>query len=379
MPTARNWTCLLGRHLVIRRAREMGFAEIEQHNLIRCLERTGLFSPEELLSWSGSEPRSARELMGLNLRLAGFLEQTSSIESQFSSERRQEMVSAIFSFMEEVTGLPAAMIRDLFTDIRWTSPSLQEVIMGGGLTAPARRTSLETVLIPERKRLLALVAKRLTHDLIIHGNSLRLFYQGLPLMRGTLDRVHPNLTNLYMAFAASLQLMMLLYGGPFPDGAAVRAGRVEVGIKEQVFKIRASAINFPSLFNEIIKGFFEALLHPGMPTAEELGDDEVLFRELTAGPDLEFELMKVAPEASLRMHHALVACRDHDPKRVGQLIRMGGFGDFPPSGEVYLLYRAFARLSPAKSQAFACRAIMRPMEPMSLRAYVRILNNQLDR
>jgi hypothetical protein len=152
-----------------------------------------------------------------------------------------------------------------------------------------------------------------------------------------------------------------------------------VGIKEQVFKIRASAINFPSLFNEIIKGFFEALLHPGMPTAEELGDDEVLFRELTAGPDLEFELMKVAPEASLRMHHALVACRDHDPKRVGQLIRMGGFGDFPPSGEVYLLYRAFARLSPAKSQAFACRAIMRPMEPMSLRAYVRILNNQLDR
>jgi hypothetical protein len=85
---------------------------------------------------------------------------------------------------------------------------------------------------------------------------------------------------------------------------------VEVAIQQGAFRIRASGINFPSLFNEIVKGLYEALLHPGMPTAVELGADEAVFRALTSGADLEYELLKVAPQASLRLHQALVACRE---------------------------------------------------------------------
>ena len=152
---------------------------------------------------------------------------------------------------------------------------------------------------------------------------------------------------------------MMLYEGPYLDldGAAIRAGRVEVGIQQGAFRIRVSGINFPSLFNEIIKGLYEALLHPGMPTARELGADEALFRGLTSGPDLEYELLKVAPQASLRLHRGLVACRERDPDRISRVLGRAGYEGFRPQGEVSMLYRAFARLSPAQTTLFACRAM----------------------
>jgi hypothetical protein len=121
-------------------------------------------------------------------------------------------------------------------------------------------------------------------------------------------------------------------------------------------------INLPSLFNEIVKGLYEALLHPGMPTAKELGADEAVFRELTSGPDLEYELMKVAPEASLRIHGALVACHARDPQAVRRMLQRAGNDDIAPQGEVTMLYRAFARLSPARTALFACRSFAGPMD-----------------
>lgn len=374
----RSYPDLLSLHPVIRRAREFGFVELEQRNLIRHLERCGVFTADELAQWRTPGPRTVGELMGLNLRVAELLDQISKIESGLSARGREEMVAAIFAFLEEATDLSGPMIRELFTDIRWTSDSLHEVVAAGGLVAPARRTRLSDLQQPGRGHLLALVAKRLTHDILIHGNSLRFFYQGLPMMRTELDRQHRGLTDLYIAFAASLQLLMMLYGGAFPDGAAIRAGRVEARIRNDAFRIRVMGINFPSLFNEIVKGLFEALLHPGMPTASELGPDEAAFRELTLGPDLEYELQKVAPEASLRIHRALAACHDHNPAAVLRSLRNAGYEDLPPTGRITLLYRAYARLSPARTQAFACRAVATPVSEMMVGSYARKLRARME-
>lgn len=362
MPLATTWPELLGRHPAVRQARAMGFPGIERQNLLRSMESTGLFNAGELAEWRRPGPRGIVDLLPLNMRVAGFLEQIAHIESGFSAHRREEMLSEVFAFLAEATGLPAASIQGLFTDIQWRSPGLAEVIADGGLSAPRRNAKQEEVQTPEHKHLLALVAKRIVHDLLIHGKSLRFIYQALPLLRETIDRVHPGLANLYIGFAASLQLMMLLYEGPFPDGAAVRAGRVEVGIRDKVFRISVMGINFPSVFNEIAKGLYEALLHPGMPTAEELGAYEAIFRELTSGPDLEYELMKVGSEASLRIHRGLIESRNSDLGRVSRILSRAGFKNLTPRGEVSMLYRAFARLDPAETALLACRLFEKPLK-----------------
>lgn len=91
-----------------------------------------------------------------------------------------------------------------------------------------------------------------------------------------------------------------------------------------------SGINFPSIFNEIVKGVYEALLHPGMPTAAEPGADEAAFREMTAGPDLEYELQKIAPEVSVRVHRVLLAIAEKYTARIQPILRRSGYGELPP-------------------------------------------------
>ena len=358
MAPAQTWSGLLARHPLIRRARALDFAGIEHANLIRSLRRTGTMAAAELDALAVPGPRNAGQLMGLTMATAELLERIAGIEAGFSAARREELLGEVFAFLASVSGLPAADIRAMFGRIDWTTPGLAEVMAGGGLQAPRRsKELLAAVQAPERRRLLALIAKRITHDLLIHGNSLRFFYQALPLMRETVDRGHPGLANLYIGFSASLQLLMILYGGAYPDGAAIRAGRVEVEINGQAFRIRVEGINFPSVFNEIVKGLYEALLHPGMPTKEELGADEQIFRELTAGPDLEYELQKLAPEASLRIHTAFSAGRDRNELLVRRKLARSGYDAFPPAGEVSMLYRSFAGLDPLSTMRFAGAAM----------------------
>lgn len=363
---------------MIRRARDLRFVELEKQNLIRHLEATDTFSAEELGEIRAPGPRTIAQLLPLNLRVAELLEQIAQIETGFTPARRQEMLDGLFSFMEETTGLPDEFIRGLFMDIQWTSASLMDVIAGGGLPSPARKTLPREVQTPERRRLLALVGKRLTHDLVIHGKSLRFFYQALPLLRETIDRGHPGLTNLYIGFAASLQLMMMLYNGPYPDGAAVRAGRVQVAIQQKAFRIRVSGINFPSLFNEIVKGLFEALLHPGMPTAEELGGDEAIFRELTAGPDLEYQLQKVAPEVSARLHRVFLALANRHGERIRRALSRAGHDDLTHAGQVSMLIRAFAQLDPRSTALMASRAVKGTLSPRLEERLMRQLISNLE-
>ncbi len=351
---AKTWSGLLARHLLIRRARYLEFAGIEQANLIRHLRRTGVVPATDLDALAVPGPRNAGQLMGLTMVTADLLERIAAIERGYSLARREELLGEVFSFLALVSGLPGEDIRAMFSTIDWTTPGLTEVMAGGGLTAPGRSADLlAAVQSPEKRRLLALVARRITHDLLIHGNSLRFFYQALPLMRDAVDRGHPGLTNLYIGFSASLQLLMILYGGAYPDGAALQAGRVQVETAGETFQIKVAGINFPSVFNELVKGLYEALLHPGMPTAEELGDDEAIFRELTAGPDLEYELQKLAPEASLRMHAAFSACRDRNELVIRRKLTRSGYDPIPPAGEVSMLYRSFAKLDPLATMRYA--------------------------
>lgn len=361
LKSAWTWSELLARHPVLRRAHQMGFAELEKQNLVRHLAATGLFGPEEICALNAPGERSMVDLMGMSMRVAGLLEQIAQIEAGLSDGQRQGMLDAAYAFLQDATGLPAGRISGLFSEVRWTSGRLAEVLAGGGMTSPQRQVQPTDVQKPENRRLLALVAKRITHDLIIHGKSLRYFYQALPLLRETIDGAYPGLTNLYIGFGASLQLMMLLYDGPFLEGAAIRAGRVESQIQNGAFQIRIMGINFPSLFNEMVKGLFEALLHPGMPTKEQLGENEIAFRELTGGPDLEYALMKVAPEVAGRLHQALLGIATRHRVEIGSALRRAGHGDMPDAGYVSMLLRAFSQLDPRSTLVCAGWAIKQPL------------------
>lgn len=362
MDPAQTWTDLLARHPVLKRAHRLGFVELEKQNLIRHLDATGLFGTQELNALRTPGDRDIGDLMGLSMRVAGLLEQIAQLEVGLSGDQRQEILDGAYDFLHEATGLPRKNISGLFSEIRWTSASMAEVLAAGGMSVPKRKTVPADVQTPERRELLTLLSKRIVHDLIIHGKSLRYFYQALPLLRETIDRAHPGLTNLYIGFAALLQLMMLLYGGPFLDGAAVRAGRVEVAIKGKAFQIRIMGINFPSLFNEILKGLFEALLHPGMPTYEQLGEDEAVFRELTAGPDLEYELMKVAPEVAGRLHRTLLAIATRHRDEIRRVLKRAGYEPMTDAGNVSMLFRAFSQLDPRATVVFAARAMEGPLQ-----------------
>lgn len=361
IPPARTLDELLARHPVLCRARRLGFVELEKQNLIRHLAQTGLFGPEEIHALSAPGGRSMGDLMGLSMRVARLLERIAEIEGGLGDGHRREMMEAAYGFLQDATGLPAERISGLFSEIRWTSAGLGEVLAGGGMTTPMRTIQPAELQRPENRQLLALVAKRITHDLVIHGKSLRYFYQALPLLRETIDEAHPGLTNLYIGFGASLQLMMLLYDGPFLEGAAIRAGRVETRIKDGAFQIRIMGINFPSLFNEMVKGLFEALLHPGMPTQEQLGENEIAFRELTGGPDLEYALMKVAPEVAGRLHQALLGIATRHRVEIGSALRRAGHGDMPDAGYVSMLLRAFSQLDPRSTLVCAGWAIKQPL------------------
>lgn len=361
MAPALTWADLLAGHPVLERARRLGFVELEKRNLIRHLDATGLFGPEELDLLRAPGDRDVGDLMVLNMRVARLLEQIAQIETGLSADERQDMLNGAYGFLEEATGLPRASIGGLFSEVRWTSARLAEVLAGGGMAAPRRKTIPAELQKPENAGLLALLSKRITHDLVIHGKSLRYFYQALPLLRDTIDRAHPGLTNLYVGFAASLQLTMLLYGGPFLDQAAVRAGRVEVEIKDKAFRVRIMGINFPSLFNEIVKGLFEALLHPGMPTTGQLGENEPIFRELTGGPDLEYALMKAAPEVAGRLHQALLGIATRYRGEIGSALRRAGYEAMTDAGRVSMLFRAFSQLDPRSTQIYAARAVEGPL------------------
>ncbi len=361
MKPAQTWTELLSRHPVLRKARKLGFVELEKQNLIRHLGATGLYAADELNMLRAPGRRSMGDLMGLSMRVAGLLEQIAQIEAGLSEGRRQAMLDAAYAFLQDATGLPAERIGGLFSEVRWTSAGLAEVLAGGGMASPRRTVEPAELQRPENRRLLAWIAKRITHDLVIHGKSLRYFYQALPLLREPIDGAHPGLTNLYIGFGASLQLMMLLYDGPFLEGAAIRAGRVETAIKDGAFRIRIMGINFPSLFNEMVKGLFEALLHPGMPTRDQLGADEALFRELTGGPDLEYALMKVAPEVAGRLHQALLGIATRHRSNITAALQRAGYADMTDAGAVSMLVRAFSQLDPRSTLAYAGKAIEGPL------------------
>ena len=361
MDPAQSWTDLLARHPVLKRAHRLGFVELEKQNLVRYLEATGLFDQGELDVLRAPGDREVGDLMALNMRVVMLLERIAQIEAGLLADQRQEMLNGAYAFLHEATGLPQESISGLFSEVQWTSAGLAEVFAGGSMTTPKRKTTPAELQKPESGWLLALLAKRITHDLVIHGKSLRYFYQALPLLREMIDRAQPGLTNLYVGFAASLQLMMLLYDGPFLEGAAVRAGRVEVEIINKAFRIRVMGINFPSVFNEIVKGLFESLLHPGMPASRQLGKDEALFRELTGGPDLEYALMKTAPEVAGRLHQILLGIANRHRGEIKSALRRAGFEAMTDAGNVSMLFRAFSQMDPRSTQIYAARAIEGPL------------------
>ncbi len=361
MDLAQTWTELLARHPVMKRAHRLGFVELEKQNLIRHLEATGLFGPEEIRALSAPGGRSMGDLMGLSMRVAGLLDRIAQIEAGLAERQRQAMLDAVYALLKNVTGLPQESISGLFTEVRWTSVGLADVLAEGGMDVAERKTDPAKIQKPENRQLLDWVAKRIAHDLIIHGKSLRYFYQALPLLRETIDAAHPGLTSLYVGFGASLQLMMLLYGGPFLASAAIRAGRVETKIEAGAFRIRIMGINFPSLFNEMVKGVFEALLHPGMPTRKQLGKDEAAFRELTGGPDLEYALLKVAPEVAGRLHQVMLGIATRHKGEIRSALRRAGYADMTDAGCVSMLFRAFSQLDPRSTLAYAGWAIHQPL------------------
>ena len=98
-----------------------------------------------------------------------------------------------------------------------------------------------------------------------------------------------------------------------------------------------------------------------MPTAGQLGEDESIFRELTGGPDLEYALMKVAPEVARRLHQAMLGIATRHRGIISHALRRAGYGSMTDAGNVSMLFRAFSQLDPRSTQIFAARAIEGPL------------------
>jgi len=186
--------------------------------------------------------------------------------------------------------------------------------------------------------------------------------------------VRPGLAEKYIGFSATLQLQNLLYEGEFSGTAA---GMVRARISpDRRFRIFSSGINFPSLFHEMVKGTFEALLHHGMPTKQQVGEHEQVFHDMTSGGVLEFEEHKISPQASLRMHRLLAEIAKKNYSSIQKKLERTGYQNISLTFAVSMLYKAFSQLSPTKTSYFFARAVQEGItEKIKKRLYNELLQN----
>jgi hypothetical protein len=359
------------KHPVIGAINHNRFAKAEESKLLKLLKRRGIISEQE--------NRVMRSRVGFmeKARLLGvkqyqMIENIARTEKAMTPEQRRKLVSAGLDAMSIITGIPRHYIEDLIV-VNWTPKNFQELIAQG----PAEKPMVNLKKLPpqEAQKLHALVSKRINHDLLIHGNSMRLFVQAFPLMREAIESIRPGLYNQYVGYSALLKWATLAQEGMIDQ--AIAAGRSEMQFNNRLQAI-ANATCFPALFNEMSKGVYEALLHEGLPEQHELSRSaQEHFKAITADIELEGLHQKISPRASQRVHTTLTKLVGENKNQLTALFEQKEH----PVSETYmtsLMYKAFALLSPRETDYFMHAMVKPQMNPIVRRRLFEVLLNKME-
>lgn len=111
-------------------------------------------------------------------------------------------------------------------------------------------------------------AKRRFMNSIIQGASKKGHYM-FELVKDEIDRVNPQLMNLYGLSMASLDYLYWLYPEQVVQQMAAsgegQAGQEEVDLQTDPPTVKAKAISFPILVHELLKGVYDVLGSHGLP------------------------------------------------------------------------------------------------------------------
>lgn len=150
-------------------------------------------------------------------------------------------------------------------------------------------------------------AKRRFMNSLIQGASKKGHYM-FELVRDELDRVNPELLNLYGVSQSTLDYLYWIYPEEFLEMIVKRgeglAGTEEVDVYTDPPTVNAKAISFPILVHELIKGTYEVLGSHGLPSDPKraemvVGTQDTLLAEtwdIRLGPIFWEKFLEAYPE-----------------------------------------------------------------------------------
>lgn len=360
------------KHPVIAGVNQARFKQGEISRVTKIMEKENVLSKAEYTALR-SKMNSTPKLMLAQSKVVEAIQHMSSVEKRLSAQERKEMVEAAVDSVSTVTGIPSEFIHDL-VKINWTPKSVQELIEAGA--APQVRKKISTIPPEELRQLHEYVSKRISHDMLIQGNSLRVFTRAFPLMKEKIRKINPELYKSYIGFSGALQLLNLIYEGK-AEGMAVAAGKAEVKFEQGKLKVTIPATSFPAVFNEVTKAVYEALLYEGLPTREQIAGREEEFREITGDLELEFLHHKLAPRVSERMHKAFVQIVSANRKQLLEELAKREL----PANETYavsMMYKAFAGLHPRITNNYMQQIASAKMDSASKKAFTNLMVKRME-
>ena len=127
---------------------------------------------------------------------------------------------------------------------------------------------------PPPPRLLEVIDRRVTHNLLIQGMAINGITQALPLARRELDAMDSHLYDRYRLHANLAQLVQFLAPPLGDEPPPALAGFEQVRWEGDRPVIEARAVVLPVLIQELCKGVLEIVMSPGLPRAGELSEAE---------------------------------------------------------------------------------------------------------
>jgi hypothetical protein len=360
------------KHPVISGVNQARFKLGELSRLTKTMEKEKAISKAEYAMLRGKVP-PVQKLMLAHTKAVQTIQHMSAVEKRMTQEQRRELIGAAIDSVSTITGIPSEFISDL-VKVNWNPKSVEELVEAGA--TPQVRKTLSTIPPEELRQLHEYASKRITHDMLIQGNSLRVFTRAFPLMKEKIKRIDPELYKTYVGFSGALQLLNVIYEGK-AEGAAVSAGKAEVKFESGKLKVTIPATSFPAVFNEITKAVYEALLYEGLPTREQIAGREAEFREITGDLELEFLHHKLAPRVSERMHKAFVQIVNANKKHLLEELAKRDL----PANETYavsMMYKAFAGLHPRITNTYVQQIASAKMDSVSRKAFTNLMVRRME-
>ena len=328
---------------------------------------------KQILNLLETKGNNQKKMMICGRRAFELHNQITEIEKNLTKNQKNQLINAGIRTISQILGLPEDMVKEIHTKQEWAHINYSEINPKDhnsekyfvNVKKPRYLEQLDSLPKKEKNKLLNLISKRLSHNLIIQGQSLQQFYRTIPLFSETIDKINPNLSNLYLKFSAFGQLAQI-YQEEITQNKRINSTKVIPKIKlennQKMFNIESYGVNFPSLYQEIIKGTYEALMHEGMPTKQELGKNQRIYRRMTANDYLEFIEFKYSPEIASKFDNYLNNLITSNEESIKRNLRIKGYDreQINQMNNIYLktlLYREFSKFPTTRTNYFLNKII----------------------